>query len=874
MDIGIDLGTTFSVIAVNGKVDLASNYPPGTYLQDCDVTIIPSPLGDLTFPSVIIEDPDQPGVFQFGVDALMRIGEGLAPVMFSKRKMGTRETITLSGRDVVAKDVATIFLRYLKGCAERALGTRVTRAVVTHPAYFDRAAVEETREAAIAAGFDMSLTEQMLMEPVAAALAYTRTDQRDPLRVLTYDLGGGTFDVTCMERHSGVIAMLAFDGDHLLGGYNFDRALVHWLRKNLETKGRHTQLNEDDPLDRARLAGLLQLAEQVKIELAKADDGASKIDFRARGILVDTNGRDIQINERISRDEFIQIIAPLLQETVACCQRVLHKSQIEVADLDEILLVGGSTYGPWITTTLIEAFPNITPKLFIPDLCVGAGAAIHAKMVLPALICDRTCHLALEVPESVVQETFNVRGRITSTTGQGWDAPTVLTLKIPNGSTIGPIPIGHDGWFIVEDVELNHNQLNDFLLRLENQQQECLLEHQFQVLHAPDTTETSCISTVLPKPLFIETLDGFVPLAKEGVTLPAQCEQTFQRENDNPNISLKLFQGRNPIGEIRIKEIPSACGRGALVYLKVQVTDKNEICGLATVRSPDNRTVHQVEVQVSFDIPDVQSVEQLANEFNALKTRVFALMIGGGEVEAETFKAAQLLTTQIAGLFEQQPVERQEITVALRRLHDLLVAPKDDMVPTRDEFCMEVAACRQRIAALQETARLLNGGGSAGIDSANVEETLRLAQKAKQLAPKLDEYEQDGLAAHKCHDRKAWGRAHESIGNMVEQLRDKSVTVNMPTAEIKMVMFVSIIQAQAQLEQRATEFKQQGRFADWQHEIERIRVILAEALGEVLKVDDSLVPEQALAHIRLIYARTLQPVKDSIVKLGIDIRKV
>ena len=220
MDIGIDLGTTFSVIAVNGKVDLMPDYPggPGVYLADCDVTVVPSLRGENTFPSVMIPDPDNPANWLFGSDALQKEEEGYAPVLFSKRKIGTLEEIPVETGTVTAREVAARFLRHMKECAELALGQPIMRAVVTHPAYFDRGAVEETREAAQQAGFDMSLPQQMLMEPTAAALAYTRTDTRDPLRILTYDLGGGTFDVTYMERIDGVIQIRSFDGNHLLGG--------------------------------------------------------------------------------------------------------------------------------------------------------------------------------------------------------------------------------------------------------------------------------------------------------------------------------------------------------------------------------------------------------------------------------------------------------------------------------------------------------------------------------------------------------------------------------------------------------------------------------------------------------------------------------
>ncbi|MBI2299007.1 MAG: Hsp70 family protein [Armatimonadetes bacterium] len=369
MDIGIDLGTTFSVIAVAGRVELAPDYPAGLYLDECDVTIIPTPYGDETFPSVVIDDPERPGEHLFGLDAAQQAQEGRAPVMFSKRKIGTREGIPLGEGEVLARDVAALFLAYLKQCAEQALGRPVERAVVTHPAYFDRGAVEETREAAVQAGFDMSEPDQMLMEPVAAALAYARTDARDPLRILTYDLGGGTFDVTYLERRGGVIDMRAFDGNHLLGGFNFDRELVYWLRQRLEAQGRWRTLDEEDPDDRGRLARLLQAAETVKLNLAGARSDTTPVDFRLQYVLTDAQGRPLQVNERLTRAEFVELLQPYLQDTLDGCRRALRKAGVEADALDEVLLVGGSSQAPWVAACLAAEFAAAEPSTRVATGC-------------------------------------------------------------------------------------------------------------------------------------------------------------------------------------------------------------------------------------------------------------------------------------------------------------------------------------------------------------------------------------------------------------------------------------------------------------------------------------------------------------------------
>ena len=190
--------------------------------------------------------------------------------------------------------------------------------------------------------------------------------------------------------------MKAFDGDQLLGGYNFDRELVHWLRGRLNAKGRTVVFDENNAEDRSRLLRLLRLAEQCKINLSRAADENSMIDFRGRGIVADINGRDVPFNERLSRQQFRAIVQPYLDRTVECCRRALKKASADPTELDEILLVGGSTNGPWVSEAMKAAFPKANPRLFYPDLCVGAGTPIHAKMVLPPVIRGDQYKLLLE----------------------------------------------------------------------------------------------------------------------------------------------------------------------------------------------------------------------------------------------------------------------------------------------------------------------------------------------------------------------------------------------------------------------------------------------------------------------------------------------
>lgn len=882
MDIGIDLGTTFSVIAVDGQVELVPDYPPGIYLEECDVTIIPTPFGESTFPSVVWEDPDAPGAFLFGSEALQKADEGYAPAMFTKRKIGTREHVLFEHREVVAKDVAREFLGYLKFCAEQALGKPVNRAVVTHPAYFDRGSVEETREAAAMAGFDMSLPEQMLMEPVAAALAYTRTDKRDPLRVLTYDLGGGTFDVTYLERNSGIIEMKAFDGNHLMGGYNFDRELVRWVRKRLEEQGRRILLDENSPEDRGRIARLLRVAESVKISLAEARTDSSMVEFRVRDILVDTDGLPVQVNERISREQFVDLIRPCIDETVERCMCALEKAGVSPGEVDEVLLVGGSTYGPWIAESVSRALGDVEPKLFFPDLCVGAGAAIHARMVLPILAGGGEFILTLDVPETSSIDVINIGGIVASSDGGRVEDGLSVSLSLPDAGVLGPVNLGEDGSFLFEDVELLDGMPSSFSVSVFTEKGARVLQHDFRIVLSFETSDVSGVTSVLPRPLFIETVDGLVPLAEEGAVLPSRCEATFQRENDNPNISLRLFHDGEQIGEIRVEDIPPEGGRGSYVDLSVEITEKNQIRGLARVRTRLDKVVAQSNVRVRFEPANVPEEAELRERFEELKCCWRAIPPVNEDVESggDMYGRAGMLVGDIERLLDNQPLERQEVYVALRKLQGLLKPPEDDMNPTRQRFCEVVAQCRSGVENLTARAK----AALAKVDGSEQEEPIeqrvvaaanRDLRRAEHFGPLIDRLEREGLAAHEKRDHRGWARFYDALTSVVIQVQERPDIGDLPTMLVKMFSSFEVMSLMGELDEREGLLCKEGRSGDWQGEVDRIRSVLNDAMRKIDEIDDSLPSEQGRAQVRLIFGKSVDPVKKDLKKLGVgDIRRL
>ncbi|MGE4088367.1 MAG: ankyrin repeat domain-containing protein [Immundisolibacter sp.] len=871
VDIGIDLGTTFSVLAVDGPVDLAPGYPSGIWLEPCRVTIIPTPYGEPTFASVMAIDPAAPDAPAFAADALQAIDDGLTSVSFSKRKIGTREAIALGEGSTSAKAIATDFLRYLKRCAEQALGRPVRRAVVTHPAYFDRAAVEETREAASAAGFDMGLAEQTLMEPVAAALTYTRADARDPLTVLTYDLGGGTFDATCLERRSGVISMRSFDGDPLLGGYNFDRRIVQWLLERLKLRGRRIELSDADAAGRARLARLLRLAERTKIQLAGAPVDDYPVLCRGRGMLVDVNGRDVPIDERITRTQFVEMIGDELERSVDRTRGALERAGLQADDIDEILLVGGSSRGPWVAAAIGRAFPGVSCRLFQPDLCVGAGAAIYASMVLPAVPRGEVYELRVEAPASSPLERIRCSGQVRRIDGGVNEAGLTLRLAATGGGMQRQQQPGAAGDFAFDDVDLLDDD-NRFELTLLDAAGQVQARHELAVRYQPEGGEALSVVSVQPRTLAIETLDGLVSLAEAGTALPARCERRFLRQNDNPSIELRLFQDHAVVGEIRIRDLPPELGRGALVHLLVEVSAAGQVHGLATVSPGDGRSGVSTPVQVRIAAPEIAPTAALQQRHRELRDQWSVLAAQDAERAGEIEAVVQRTLRQLDRLWAQLPLERQELHAGLSALDRLLNPPPDDMVPTRAEFRRKLGRCKDAVDALGAGVPATDRGGGPADGTQR-----RRRERVNRMTQELARLEADGLEAHRRRDRRAWARISEAVDSLALQARPARRSAGddtMPTASVKVLAAREVAREVERLNRRAAELRAQERLDTWQVEIARVFRALNDALAEVQAVDDGLPAEQGRARIGRWMASVLEPIRRDIAGLGAQVARV
>lgn len=355
---GIDLGTTFSVIA---HID-AYQRP----------AVIPNAEGDLTTPSVVQFDGDERIV---GKEA--RNSAALYPettIQTIKRHMGrSGYQFAYQGRTYTAQEIASYILRRLAQDAATFTGQPVTDVVITCPAYFGVAEREATAEAGAIAGLTV---RSIINEPTAAAIAYGAHDRRDQT-ILVYDLGGGTFDVSIIEINGGDLTVIATDGDHFLGGRNWDEAVVTFLAEAWQ----HEHTTTDDPLDSLEtLEDLFLKAQTAKHTLTQRD----KTDVRV--MHAHTPAR-----VTLTREKFDELTAPLLERTIELTHAAIKAAQSKgLHNIDQILLVGGSSRMPQVMARLQHEF-GTTPTMHDPDHAVAKGAAIYAQK----LALDQTIRVTI-----------------------------------------------------------------------------------------------------------------------------------------------------------------------------------------------------------------------------------------------------------------------------------------------------------------------------------------------------------------------------------------------------------------------------------------------------------------------------------------------
>ncbi len=350
--IGIDLGTTNSCVAV---------------LEGGEPVVIANAEGNRTTPSIV----------GFAKNGERLVGETAKrqaitnperTISSIKRYMGTDHTVEIDGKKYTPQDISAMILGKLKADAESYLGEKVTEAVITVPAYFTDSQKQATKDAGKIAGLDV---KRIINEPTAASLAYGLDKDEDQHKILVYDLGGGTFDVSILELGDGVFEVLATNGNNKLGGDDFDEALLNFMADSFAKENGVDLRN-----DKMALQRLKEAAEKAKKELSSAQTTNVNLPF----ITVNENG-PLHLNMDITRAKFDQLTENLVNKTIEPMKKAMSDGGVSNSDISKVILVGGSTRIPAVQEAVKKVTGKEPFKGINPDECVAIGAAIQAGVL-------------------------------------------------------------------------------------------------------------------------------------------------------------------------------------------------------------------------------------------------------------------------------------------------------------------------------------------------------------------------------------------------------------------------------------------------------------------------------------------------------------
>ncbi|WP_374696587.1 molecular chaperone DnaK [Spiroplasma endosymbiont of Polydrusus formosus] len=349
--IGIDLGTTNSCVAV---------------MEGKEFKVLENPEGQRTTPSVVSFKNEEIIV---GDAAKRQAVTNPNTISSIKRKMGTAEKIHVNNKDYSPEQISAEILRYLKNYAEKKLGQKISKAVITVPAYFNDAQRQATKDAGKIAGLDV---ERIINEPTAAALAYGIDKVDKEQKVLVFDLGGGTFDVSILDLADGTFEVLSTAGDNHLGGDDFDEVIIQWMVDEFKKNN-----GIDLKTDKMAMQRLKEEAEKAKKNLSSQLQTETAAPF-----ITARDGNPLHLNLTLTRAKFDEMTKSLVQRTIEPVRKSLADAKLKPSDLDQVLLVGGSTRIPAVQEVIKHELKKEPNRTINPDEVVAIGAAIQGGVLV------------------------------------------------------------------------------------------------------------------------------------------------------------------------------------------------------------------------------------------------------------------------------------------------------------------------------------------------------------------------------------------------------------------------------------------------------------------------------------------------------------
>lgn len=627
--VGIDLGTTNSAVAVMNAADT-------------EILIHRDPTSKSpTTPSCVWRNPAT-GETVVGRKAFIRVGRTPEPVRSIKRLMGQRATVPLSGEQVSPEEISSAILAEMKRQIEEDVAELETpstawvvdRAIVTVPAYFDQPQIDATRKAAELAGLEVL---ELLHEPTAAACHYCwRTSTRDGV-FLVYDLGGGTFDVSVVRCTAGAFEVLGISGNNRLGGDDIDTAIAHHLWERLAAEGWALDLDlKNDEEDQHRFTILKLLGEGAK----KALSESSEYLLRDTGRLTDKAGNPVIIETLLERPELEAVARPLIERTFPYCDEAIaqaeQKAGITLADVDQIILAGGSTHMPLVRelvrSELCSPAPADSgrpvratcaePVYEKVDTVVALGAAIRAAAVGGVTIHD---------PERAVRVSFRGTAAIGTTStyvaGRVEALPPGLDLggghvRLSTSDYDDESDLSESGAFSFTGIPLQRNAENSLSFEVFDGAGALRATVGRPLTHSEEARErpvdTSDSTAITAKAILLEVTRGGRTHRKELVpalaTLPTNAEHRFGHPGDTETVLFRLYQQSRQIEVIKVA-VPSSTPRSTPIRLELHMDRHSFI----TVRgSIGEHTPFEAKVELPPDrpMPATGEVETLQRAFD------------------------------------------------------------------------------------------------------------------------------------------------------------------------------------------------------------------------------------------------------------------
>lgn len=733
--VGIDLGTTNSEIAILDP-------------SERDLHLYEDRFGRKTVPSALAWDPKKE-CFLVGRPARNRRGKSPPPIESIKRRMGRSVKVevgphSLSPEEVSAKileELRTKMQGHLQAGAPEGSEVRVDRAVITVPAYFDAPQMEATHRAGSLAGLDVLA---VLQEPTAAAIYHAWQHQLSDGNYLIYDLGGGTFDVSILRCLAGEYQVLAIDGDNFLGGDDFDRRYAEVLRKQLIETGYRLDLDvAGDPEDAERFQRLVHVAQEIKEMLSTKEVVAvSKSDFAE-----DQDGELMSLDLEVGREDYANHVSDLVATTIACCQRALEESQktasVGVAELDHVILVGGSTRVPSVIeavrVTLCAESKSQDPLQDEVDTCVALGAAIHAAqlgglrlgsadapgVLLPSPLVSSRDELSLDFILEPPDESTRVRLRA----GDAWIDATAAEGR---GSIAVPMPT--DG---------------EHPVTLELTQGDITVTYDFVVCRGDVRQRASNLSqpSVVAKDIALDVIRAGRRTSKilvpKGQGLPVDAKHRFFTADQSGAVVLRVLQDRLPIKTL-VVEVPKELEVGTPVDLTLSIDEAMRIEAKAEVGGQELWA--RIE-SAELDIPrSAAEVETLLAEGEAIGAGLWGH-------EAENFRYH--FDTLKAGLRETlgtDPDKAAHLAGRLRRLLDNFRVQGDALQPPMFRF-------EHTLNSLRRDA--FSSGGEM------------LGQSIDEWEVRINNLAQRGEDAWNAGDARTWRRVYNEAQALAETASEK-----------------------------------------------------------------------------------------------------